>query len=781
MTRIPLRSILCPRRGRRPGDIPVLALIVALTVTIPGIAAAGPQSTLPQNAAIADLVKMPRTQRLLIPKLNGPIKLDGLSDEPAWNDVVPFPMIQESPVFGVAASERSETLVAYDDQYLYAAGRLFDREPEKIQAPTKKRDAMIASTDWFGIIIDTFNDKENALVFFTTPTGLRFDCAVFSDGVAKTPDPMDMPINFSWNAFWDVESVRTPEGWFVEMRIPLSSLRFQDRDGRVVMGLTCARWIARKNENDVFPAIPANWGQNSAWKPSQAQEVEFQGLYARNPLYIAPYVLGGGGYSYDLNDEETAYVRSEPPKFEAGLDVKYGLTSNLTLDLTVNTDFAQVEADDAQVNLTRYSIFFPEKRVFFQERSSNFDFTLGSTSMLFYSRRIGLYEGQRVPILGGTRLVGRLGGWDVGILDMQTAAIDELPSENFGVVRLRRQVFNPYSYIGGMVTSRIGADGSYNAAYGLDGIFRLAGDDYLSLHWAQSFENGAANKALSLDPSKFTLRWEHRTQKGWGADARVSYAGPAFNPGMGFMSRENYTAARVQVLHGWFPGEASPLFSHTASVEATAFWANGDGRLESGELWPGWEFSWKSGWLAKIAPRISFEDVAEEIEFSESARIPVGRYTFGELTGMIMSPVGNLFSGLVMIEAGSFYDGRRISLSFIPQWNIIDDLELSGMLQYNDVRFPGRGQTFLAPVAQLKLLATFSRAFSASVLAQYNGGDGAAGVNVRLRYNPKEGTDVYLVYNEGLNTDRFSRTPIPPLSGGRTIALKFNYTFNASK
>lgn len=314
-----------------------------------------------------------RTDRYVLFRVKGLVALNGMSDEPAWEGIEPLPVVMHIPNFGNIPSERTEILMAYDDDFLYIASRLYDSEPSKIQAPSKKRDSMMPSNDWFGIIIDTFNDKENALAFFTTPAGLRMDATVFNDAQGE------FPINVSWNTFWDVKTVCNGEGWFVEMCIPLSSLRFQDKDGRVVMGLITWRYIARKNEIDIFPAIQQDWGMWSAWKPSQAQEIVLEGVYSRKPLYIAPYVLGGIGQSFELNDPETAYQRIDDPTNELGLDIKFGLTSNLTLDITVNTDFAQVEADDEQINLTRFSLFFPEKRLFFSRALKHFRIQLRRT------------------------------------------------------------------------------------------------------------------------------------------------------------------------------------------------------------------------------------------------------------------------------------------------------------------------------------------------------------------------------------------------------------------
>jgi len=735
-------------------------------------------SSMAQQSVPAQRSKNP----VVIQRLSGPITFDGLSNEGAWNNIQPFPMTMMRPNFGQPPSEKTDVRIGFDDNYLWVAARLYDSEPVKIQAPSRKRDYMEANTDWLGVIFDTFNDKENGLGFMTTPSGLRWDGAIYGDAEQRTP--MEMPINLSWNTFWDVKVVTNDQGWFVEMRIPFSSLRFQEKAGRVVMGLVIWRWIARKNEEIVFPAIYPKWGFLSAWKPSQGQEVILEGVHSRKPFYVAPYALGGYGTSYELNDEETAYLRKQSPTAEAGLDVKYGLTSNFTLDVTLNTDFAQVEADNQQVNLTRFSLFFPEKRLFFQERASTFDFSFGGYDSLFYSRRIGIHEEEdedqwrAVRIYGGTRLVGRAGPWDLGFLDMQQAPITDISSENMGVLRLRRRVFNPYSYVGGMITSIIGTDGSYNAAYGLDGIFRITGDDYLSLAWAQTFENGKKNDPASLDPARFRVNYQRRTQQGLGFNLDISRAGLDYNPGLGFEMRENFLSTHDRVLYGWFPGEKSWLQSHNIFAEGFVAFRNDDHTVESAEVGPGWEFYTKSGYGCWLSFRYCRESLREELEFSDEAGVPPGEYDFYGLKGFFQTPMGNLFSAMLMVDAGSFYDGRRTSLGLMPSWSIFPDLSLSGMYQYNRVEFPHRGQEFIAHLVQVRLLATLSTKTSALAFIQYNGADDVVIANLRFRLNPSEGHDLYLVYNETLNTDRNRKIPFPPAIGDRTILLKYTYTFN---
>ncbi len=276
------------------------------------------------------------------------------------------------------------------------------------------------------------------------------------------------------------------------------------------------------------------------------------------------------------------------------MDLKYGLSNDITLDVTVNTYFAQAEADDQQVNLTRFSLFFPEKRQFFQERSGIFDFRTGGLSRLFHSRRIGMtYDGQPVGLLGGGRIVGRKGPWDIGLLNLMTERRGELEPENFGVARLRRQVLNPYSYAGVMATSRVNLKGTYNVAYGLDSVVRLRGDDYMTLQWAQSFDSQHLNSGAQrgLNSARFTFELERRRRRGWGYNTVLARAGRVYTPGAGFTQRNDFTLVEQGGAYTWLPGATSPFIWHAVRVQALTFLRNEDGSIESGEAGPDWEFS----------------------------------------------------------------------------------------------------------------------------------------------------------------------------------------------
>lgn len=718
-----------------------------------------------------------RQDALVIPQLDGSIELDGRIEETAWSGARVLRLVQSKPDFGENASQETEVLVGYTDEYLYAACRCYDNG--RPLAPSFRRD-FAGWSDAFQLVLDTFNDNENAVGFYTTPTGLRLDLAVRDDATG------DYPLDIDWNTFWDVEVVRRDHGWFAEMRIPTSSLRFEaDQSGRVVMGLIAMRFITRNNEVATFPAIPPNWGTFSHMKPSQARKVAFVRLKPQTPLRITPYVLGGVDQQNILEGEGTRYLLETRPTYDAGLDIKYGLTSNLTLDLTVNTDFAHVEADNQQVNLTRFPLFFPEKRRFFLERASNFAFDFGGPNQLFYSRRIGLYEGHPVRILGGTRLVGRIGPWDLGVLTMQTAResgvgpeAGALPSENFGVARLRRRVLNPYSYVGGIATSRVGLDGTYNVAYGLDGIFRIAGDEYVSVKWAQTFDDGSPGVLASLAPARMLLQWERRRYAGLSYELGYARAGRHYDPALGFELRDNYFRVGERVGYGWLPGEESVLQHHRVDLEGEAYFRNGDGSLESLEIGPTWELQSNRGHSFSIGARHRVEDVRMPFDLSDDVVVSAGRYAFQMGEVGYDTPGGARLRMQTSFAAGSFFGGWRSSLQLTPTWNASRYFRMTGMYQLDRIGFPDRDEAFTSHIGRVRLEVTPNVKYSVQAFIQYISAiDGVVG-NIRFRYNPSEGNDLYLVYNERLHTNRSVADPRIPLSLNRTFLLKYTYTFD---
>ncbi|MBD2756542.1 carbohydrate binding family 9 domain-containing protein [Spirosoma validum] len=719
----------------------------------------------------------------IMPRFEGPFRLDGILDEPGWKTIPSFPVTMHIPTVGAEPTERTEFRVAYDDNFLYVAGWLYDSHSKGIQELTFKRDDF-GSADWFGIALDTFADKENALAFYTTPSGNRIDATNKNDAQG------DDWLNLSWNTFWYCATSRNDNGWFAEFKIPLSSLRYQDKNGRVTMGMHLNRRIARKNEYITYPLISNQWGFTSQFKASQMQPIVFEHLRPRTPVYITPYVLGGLSSVPQLNADQTAYQLQHTATWNAGLDMKIGITSNLTADLTINTDFAQVEADDQQVNLTRFNLFFPEKRLFFQERASIFTFSFGGVNQLFYSRQIGLNSGQRVPILAGGRMVGRIGRWDVGILDMQTKATGSLSSENMSVVRLRRRVFNQNSYIGLMTTARLGTDGHANVTYGVDGIFRVYDQNFLSVNWAQTFDrltteqtqrNGRMPTRRFFDPARWQVRYEKRILKGFGYDLSLSQAGRNYNPGLGFESRKDYMRFGDRLFWGWLPGKNSVLLNHQVSLYGYAFLRNSNGTAESVEVSPGWDALFKKGHRAQVKVRNSYESVVDTLTLFGIARIPGGQYRFQSLYGLLATPGNKPLNATLETEIGRFYDGSRVSLSVRPTWAISRYLELSSYLQWNRIRFPNRAQQYDVTLAQIRMKVSLNVNVSTEALIQYNSVAKLVSSNIRFRYNPREGNDLYIVFNQGtsLETNPFDSVgrPTQPALTDRSMIVKYTYTF----
>ncbi|GAA4467516.1 hypothetical protein GCM10023189_51360 [Nibrella saemangeumensis] len=714
----------------------------------------------------------------VVPRYVGSFTLDGIPDEPGWQTIAPLGALMHIPTLGAQPSERTEAKLAYDDNFLYVAAWLYDSDPNGVRGTTFQRDTPGNGGDWFSFNLDTFADKENSLNFATTPTGNRIDFTVRNDAQVPNNDW----VNFSWNTFWYCATSRNREGWYTEFQIPLSSLRYQDQNGRVVMGMSFNRRIARKNELDSYPLISTQWGGPSIWKSSQMQPIVFESLHPRKPVYITPYVLGGHSLSHQLNENQSSYQAVNKPTFNAGLDMKVGLTSNLTADLTINTDFAQVEADDQQVNLTRFSLFFPEKRLFFQERSSIFNFGFGAPNQLFYSRQIGLNNGQAVPILAGVRVVGRVGRWDVGLMDMQTGAKFNLPSENMGVLRFRRQVFNPNSYVGLMTTSRIGADGRSNLAYGLDGIFRLFAQDFLAINWAQTFDWGPTQpnytrSPASLDPARIRVQWENRNRKGFGYDLSYSRAGIDYNPTLGFEFRKNYTRFGDRIFWGWLPGKDSRIINHQLGVNGYAFIRNTDGTTESVELAPTWNAELKSGYVLQARLRHSVESIRDSLQLFGDVYVPAGHYRFNGLLASVETPGANQFNAVILLDGGQFYDGQRWSVSVTPTWAISRFVELGGFVQWNRVTLPTLRQPSDIALVRLKTRLALNIKLMLDAFIQYNSAANVLSSNIRFRYNPREGNDLFIVFNQGNNTNRLRAEPVIPFINDRTIVVKYTYTF----
>jgi hypothetical protein len=665
----------------------------------------------------------------------------------------------EGPVFWGAGADPSETsvvMLAHDGEALYAAARFKDAEPSLIRANGLQRDELIGD-DLFGLVIDSFNDDESALAFYTNAAGTRIDEAISNDGQWSGSSPF----NRNWNTFWDSAARLTAEGWEAEMRIPFSSLRFKAVDGRVVMGVLCWRTIPRKMETDTYPALEGTL-YNSHRRPSLAENVELAGVRSSRQLLVTPYVLSG---------------MSQQTETVGGLE---RTASDVTLDLTVNTDFAQVEADDAVVNLSRFSIFRPEKRLFFQERAGVFDFGTGDVSRVFYSRRIGIDEdGAPVRILGGVRLVGRMGGWDVGVLDMHTEANDVMPSENLGVMRVRRQAFNNASFVGGILTSRIDAEGGSNLVYGLDSVLRFNTGDELVVRWAQSFDTEPGEPTVGgVDSGRFFTSLQRRNRQGLGYTAVAAWCGPEYLPRLGFAARDGFTQLYGELRHGKVQDGGSWYRSTSQWVDGGGYWRTDDGRLDSGHFGFGGNVQTRAGTWMWADLRGFSESLVEGFELGDGVEVPMGDYAWTGLTFGFNRPQGRKIRVWGNGYIGQFYDGQRLRTRLGPQLTASKKLSVGLTYEFNAVRFPARNDELLIHLAQLRLVWSFNSKITTDLFSQFNSLDEQVSSNLRFRYNFREGTDLYVVFSESMWTNRLQDGLWMPTSDSRSVVVKYSQTWN---
>lgn len=703
------------------------------------------------------------------------INFDGIPDEELWKELA-MPLAVHQPVFEENYQGESEFYMGYNEDYLWVAGKMIYSDAAEIAAVSKKRDIMDPGNDYFGIAVDSYNDNENALAFYTTPTGLRWDATIFNDAQGD-PTQGVFPINMSWNTFWDVRTRVEDNIWYVELRIPVTSLKFQDVGGKAIMGVTIWWWSTRIGQTVIYPAITREWGGMSAFKPSQFQDLEFSDIKSRNPIYLAPYATAGLQGWNELDENSTEYLDYTDNTINAGLDAKFTLGSGFTMDLTVNTDFAQVEADNQQVNLTRFSLFFPEKRIFFQERSNLFSVKSGLYNTVFYSRKIGLDEDANiVPILGGARLVGRAGKWDVGFIDMQSKKTANQSSNNYGVLRLRRQIGEGNTYVGGILTNKLGSGGKNNSTYALDGIINLKNQWYLDVIAANVSDSSNA----SLDQtSKVFLNLEKRTIFGPLFKSSVARIGEYYDPEMGFELRNNNLILSNAIGYGIKPDEKYKLQTASVKFESEIFRNLGDGKNDSEKH--GISFNTESNSASQFVIRFSkyYERILEDFELYNTT-ITAGKYDYYGLEYVYSSPTGNRLFFMTNGYFGDFFNGSNATINLGPAYK--PNQVFLANLQYQIVKlnFPGNERDDLLHFITSTLEYTPTVNASFSLLTQYNTYDKSISSNFRFRYNPREGVDLFVVINDTENTDLNRFMPVEPRLpryDSRAIIVKYVHTF----
>lgn len=706
-----------------------------------------------------------------IQRLVKPIQLDGKISAGEWDGIDTLSFVSHWPTYIQKPNTKTEFRLAYDDKYLYFSGVCYDN-PKLIQGPYFERDMWTMSMDQITLFLDTYNDNENGLVFAVTPTGSRIDVSMKNDAQG------DSPIDVSWNSYWQAEVSKMDSGWSAEARVPFSSLRFQPVDDQVTMGLIAYRYVARDRQLDIFPSVPSEWGFWSFLKPSKAADITFTGIRNKRPWFTSPYLLTSLGYHHNPVEGTEAFSKENDNRITAGLDVQHALTDNMNLDITVNTDFAQVEADDQIVNLSRFSFFFPEKRRFFLERSSIMDFGFENNNRLFYSRRIGINDGTIVPLWGGARLVGRVGKYDVGFLNMQSQEKDGGVSENFGVLRLRRRVSKNNSYVGGIFTTRADFKGATNLSYGVDGIINLFKNDYLKINLAQtwnSVDSVIYNNSLE-DRKRIYVMWENRSQVGFNYSVSYSQVDQNYNPGLGFEARNNFKALGDRSSYGWFPKKKGNVRYISANLNTSAFYPSHGNTVESFLVAPSFLVEWVKYNRFQITATRFYDRTSSDFNISDDIVIPADTYVNNDVTLNYQTPSVDFLSSAFTATVGTFYGGKRFSGAVTPIYILSKYLTLSGFYQYNQISF-SNNQNYVAHVGRLKVSTSLNVKLSVNAFVQLNSLSKVSALNFRLRYNWKDGNDLFVVYNEILNNNGGADANLP-FSDYRAFIIKYIYTFH---
>ena len=698
-----------------------------------------------------------RREALPVERLTAPISFDGRIGDAAWQVIPALPVTTYQPVFGQAPSERTELRIAYDERYIYVAAAMFDSQVEKIRRTSWRRDEDNGG-DFITIALDTFNDDQSAVTFTTTPTGNRIDLLISND--AEGPGA----INRSYDGRWDVLTSVDERGWYAEFRIAFSSLRFTSRGGRAIMGLVINRLLGRSHERIIFPAIEPRWTLGR-FKPSQAQDVVFEGIEPRRAVYLVPYATGGIRRSEGLTTLPDPVATSL--EADLGGDAKVSLSPNVALDLTVNTDFAEVEADQQQVNLSRFSIFFPEKRQFFLERSGVFDFFTGRNDLLFHSRRIGLGEdGERRTIYGGFRLVGRQGSWDFGLMSLQTAGPAGEPSRNQSVWRVKRQLPDRRSYLGAMLTGELGGGRDGEMAAGIDGSLNLSGEHYLTLAGASTAGSTAGRILL-----------ERRGIIGLGWSAATSLAEGGYTPALGFVERPNAFRSEAGLSYGILATGAGNIRMVTPNVTAYRIASAEEGDLQSARLQAGVKLERRSGAVLSLDGFWQREILDFPFDLGDDVAVPVGDYQFRRIGSSYTGGPGWKLIPRLSGEIGSFYDGTLASVRAGGDVALSSRVRISTDLVYDRARFRERSAKLETVIGRLRVNIAANARLSATAVAEYGSRTDVVIGNLRFRYNFREGHDLWLVYDHVLNVDRDRFDPALPRNPEARVLVKYTHSF----
>ncbi len=701
-----------------------------------------------------------------------PVKVDGLLNDPAWqNALFQGQFTQREPDEGAPASEKTELGFLFNDNNLYIGIKCYDSEPGKIIAREMRRDAVVDDDDYFEFVLDTYHDHRSAYYFITNPHGVKREAKMANEGRDYNP---------AWDGVWTCKAKITEEGWFVEIAIPWKTLRF-DEEGSSAWGFNCARMIRRKNEHVYWQHIPREFGRQAGiFRLSQAGSLHgIADAKMGGNLELMPYFLGGME-----NDSNTNFATDRMS--DVGLDAEVALTANLALDLTLNTDFAQVEADQEQVNLTRFSLYYPEKREFFLEGAEVFAFGGGGGSPwhqggsdmdLFYSRRLGLVDGHEARILGGAKMVGKVGKYQVGLMNILTDDVTYREEDisttvngaNFTVVRFRRDILQRAT-IGMMLMNKEVLHSSYfNRSLGVDGHFPLSLYFTVSGYLAATFGPEKTEDGQTIDRNEQNLAGKISLDYNsdlWRASLSHLDIGAQFNPEMGFIRRTDFRLSNASIEYAPRPKQSSVIRQFGYQLEGS-YRSDHENRMLDNEIGASFsiEFQNSSRFSFNIQRQSEFIDYDWEVR--EGFLIPKGTYTGFMVSLNAQSDKSRAIAGGIDIDYGNYYSGHQMSFGLDSTITRIRRLRMELEFRYNNIRLPDGN--FHTNTLGLRMFYFFSTDLYVKAYLQwnddkyYNAGKERIVSDILLRWIYKPACNLYVVYNDARlvgpgNTEIVNRT-----------------------
>ena len=696
--------------------------------------------------------------------------MDGdVLNDPAWANVPEVTtFIQKTPDEGQSVSEKTAVKVMYTEKTFYVSVVCYDTNPGEIVISDTRRDSPLNNSDSFSFIIDTFKDFQTGYLFGTNPAGIEYDAQITGGGeggsmMRRFSMGTGGGFNINWDAVWEVKSLKGDFGWSAEFAIPFKTLRYATNKDQS-WGINFERVIARKKEEAHWSPISRQHTMN---RLVSAGTLTHMNVPTSRNIKILPYVLGQN----NVNKSETTSKSSDG---NFGLDAKLSIGSSMSLDLTYNTDFAQVEADEQQINLNRFSLFFPEKRAFFLENAGLFSVGSGGGFFgpdieIFFSRRIGVGPGGApVPILGGGRLTGTAGGMKIGMLSMRTEAVKDITEANqYSVFRLKKELPNR-THIGAMYTAldHMGTDGYVNNAYAFDAQIGIG-----ELSKIVVFAGLTETPEMDKD-NAYAYRMEiARDTKQISTNASYTEVGASFNPEMGYLKRENYRKWSGRIFTRFRPENKFGLLEIRPHVNYDGYWKL-DGFQESGRwhIDNHWEF--RSGFEIHTGTNLVKEGVIEVFEISDSVFVSAGTYDDQEIQIMIMTNQAKPISFSSMNRIGGFFGGDRINMTPTVRLRYKDRFTSEFSFNFNKVNLPGGN--FTTNLLRARLTYSFTPKMYIQSLLQYNNQSDQWSMNWRFIWQRSAGTGLYLVYNQAQDYDG-----IPIEKSTKSFVVKYSYLFDA--